>query len=550
MVGTLAGLQLKLHWRQMTSSAGAVMGSLVVLVLALTISVWGATELIGMRGLSVQTRGSLTVIGFAALSLLWPVAVTFLSDRRESLDAARFAPFPVRAAQLLPGLLVATAMGFGGFMTALLGIGYVWAWSTSPDTLLAALVGLLLGVATCLVSARALAAALTGVLRRRRGRELVMLLMVFAMFALTEVLGQARNELALDVLAAGVPTTLRYFDFVLTQWVANAAPVANVVAWTPFGWAWALPWAVASGRLATGLVWGGLALLWLGLMGWMWVTRLNKTLASSLGATGEVAVIKGANLLDKLLPATPAGAVAKRSLRYWRRDPRRLAGIITGTVVPMIVLVIGVVGISFEAGPDSWILLEFVPVLVSWLAISSIIWEISYDGEALAYQIAAGIRGRDDRLGRLYAWAVVYLPMQVAMLLVVSSMGQGWSLLPTVATICLAWLMSAAGVGAWMGAVWQVSQPAIGLRPPASGVRRNLSVFGVTMLRITLALLIGVPTFLFAGWGDIVGGWLRWGTLLVDVLIGALLLWWGVWAGGRRLDRTWPEVLARITWKG
>jgi len=43
---------------------------------------------------------------------------------------------------------------------------------------------------------------------------------------------------------------------------------------------------------------------------------------------------------------------------------------------------------------------------------------------------------------------------------------------------------------------------------------------------------------------------LAWVSPLVSIALGAGVCWVGVWLGGRVLDRTWPDVLRRVTWTG
>ena len=54
---------------------------------------------------------------------------------------------------------------------------------------------------------------------------------------------------------------------------------------------------------------------------------------------GEQAKVRGLDWVDRLYPATPAGGVAARTLRYWRRDPRYVAGIAGFLIAPVILIV-------------------------------------------------------------------------------------------------------------------------------------------------------------------------------------------------------------------
>jgi len=145
LVVTLCLLQLKLFWRYTKSSTSMLVGSIVMAVMVLGSVIPMAVGLGVMRITSAEIRGAALTIGFALLTLMWPIVVTLMTGSNDMLDAGRFALFPVKPARLLPGLLAAAAMGLGGLMTALLGIGYVVAWSTSAGSLIAAIVGLAIG---------------------------------------------------------------------------------------------------------------------------------------------------------------------------------------------------------------------------------------------------------------------------------------------------------------------------------------------------------------------------------------------------------------------
>ena len=548
-VGTLVTLQLKLMWRQLRASTSMLVGSIIMLVAVLGSAIPLMFGLVALRGASLEARGGLTVIGFAVLTLGWPIMVTLMTGNNDMLDAGRFALYPVRARQLLPGLLVAAAMGLGGLLTLVLGIGYVVAWSSSLATAVLALVGLVLGFATCLVSSRALSSALAAILRRRRARDLLTVLIVLVILALTT---------GIQFISHALPGALSSGDITLDfgqlwqQFITALQPVAHVMAWTPFGWAWSLPWAAAQGSWATTAIWAALAIAWLGLLTWAWMHFFSASLISPLEAGGTSQKITKSNPLDRLLPATPAGAVAKRGLRYWRRDPRRLIGGIATLLMP---LIMGVAVYASGNSPDTpatiiKAILAFAPAMVGFMSAIGVGYDISYDGSALGTQIVTGISGRDDRWGRVMAYLVIFVPIQVVMILVFAAVSGRWDLLAPVTGLSFAWLLTGAGVGSWSGAMWQIPQPPAGSnlvnRSGAGGVSGVLSA----MLGVFLPMVICLPVLGLAIAAAILGGWLSWLTLLVGLLIGVLALWLGMRIGGRHLDRTWPEVLAKVTWKG
>jgi len=523
-----------------------LVGSLVMVLMVLGSAIPLLFGMAALRGASVETRGVIMTLGFGLLTLGWPIMVTLMTGNNDMLDAGRFALYPVRAARLLPGLLAAAALGLGGLLTALVGVGYVVGWSSSLSTLVAAVVGLALGFATCLVTSRALSAVLASVLRRRKARDLVMIVFVLVVLALSMAV-QYFSHLLPNDLQQGV-------TFNLADIVHSMLPAATAMAWTPFGWAWALPWAVAQGSWGLAAVWLALAAVWLAFCGWVWARQFAHSLVSPLEAGGSSEKIAKTNPLDRWMPNTPAGAVAKRDLRYWRRDPRRLVGAIATLIVPFI-MALSIYASSVNQAPDvvapMKIVMAFSPVMIGFMAAVLVAYDISYDGSALATQIVTGVSGRDDRWGRLLAYFTIFVPIMVVMIAGFVAFAGRWDLLPSVTGCCIAYMGAGAGVGSWLGSIWQIPQP-----PAGSNLVNRSGVGGIagfvgTMLGIILPGLVCLPTIIVAVIAAVFGPnpW-AWITLAMGLLTAWLLVWWGVRSGGRRLDRKWPEVLAKVTWKG
>jgi len=542
LAGMLVRLQLKLSWRYTMSSVAMKVGSLIMALMLLASVIPAMYGLFALRGASADTRGEVLTSGFALLTLAWPITVTMMTGSNDMLDAGRFALYPVRMARLLPGLVCAAALGLGGLMMLFLGIGYVAAWSTSPVALVGAVVGWVVGFATCLASSRALAALLADVLRRRKARDLTIVLFFLVVMGFSvgsQLVTRSLAEGSMTVGAGGL--------------LAGLSRTANIVAWTPFGWAWGIPWALAGGDTVKALVWLVLALVWLGLMAWVWAHQFGKRLTSQLEAGGEAERIVGANPLDRFLPATPAGAIAKRGLRYFRRDPRRLISIIATLLVPLLMAISMSMSMS-QTPPDQQTLmlkvLTFAPSLAGWMVAIYVGWDISYDGSALATQIVTGVSGRDDRWGRVMAALMLYVPMMVVLIVAFTIYTHQWQVLPSVCGVAAMLMLSGMGIGSWIGSIWQIPQP-----PPGSSlVGRNgtggAAGFGASMIGMFLPIIVTLPVVALAVLALAVNPLFGWLALLAGLGLGALILWWGVRSGGRRLDRKWPEVLAKVTWKG
>ena len=543
MVVALCLLQLKLFWRYTKSSTSMLVGSIVMAVMVVGSIIPMAIGLGVMRLTTETTRGTVTTILFALLTFMWPIVVTLMTGSNDMLDAGRFALFPVKPARLLPGLLAAAAMGLGGVMMTLLGIGYVVAWSTSPGTLIAAIVGLAIGFATCLVSSRAVSSVLADILRRRKARDLTMVVMVLAILLFS---------LSLQVVSR---TMFRPegVTIELSGMLAALGTFGRVVAWTPFGWAWGLPWAVSQGSWGIAAAWFVLAAAWLAGLAWVWARQFGKSLISPLEACGDAQKITKGNVFDRALPNTPAGAVAKRTVRYWRRDPRRLVGALAMILMPFLTLIPTMLSVNADPSMPhdlGRVIAAYCPVMMSWMVAISVGMDISYDGSALGTQIVAGVSGRDDRWGRALAFLLVFGTMQVVFILGFMLYARQWQLLPAVVGICAALMLGGVGIGSWAGSIWQVSQPPAGSSLVGRNNAGGAAGFLSSMVEMFLPLAIATPVIVLAVLAAVLGPMYGWIALAVGVAEGVLLLWWGVRAGGKRLDANWPEVLAKVTWKG
>ena len=56
------------------------------------------------------------------------------------------------------------------------------------------------------------------------------------------------------------------------------------------------------------------------------------------GGGGEATRAAHSGWVERLYPATPAGGVAARTLRYWRRDPRYVAGVAGFLIAPVVLI--------------------------------------------------------------------------------------------------------------------------------------------------------------------------------------------------------------------
>ena len=569
MVATLVKLKWRLTLNALTKNVWAIVGTVFGALYglgALGLMLSGAVGL-GFKatpdviGLVLGSLGALLVAGWAVVPLL----VTGIDS---TLDPRAMAAWAAPSRGLALGLLAAGALGIPGCITAAVCLIPVLTWLLAGQ-LPAALLALLCApaaLAACVLLSRIIVTA-AGISSSRRGRETTAIIAFVAFLVFTQ-------------LPNLIPRILRDDP---TAFFQQLRTLVEVVGLSPFGWAFAAPGLMATGSVLSALVLviGAWILPVILLPLWQRVvnkamtspgtshTRMRAYAADGAGSDGQhhdlPDVLPWARRLGTALPA-PAAAVAARSLRYWRTDPRYLVQFLSVLLLP-VVLVLGPalnssrfsgsvngqpVGISFALGHAPAALLFMAPALAVFMG-WAIHDDLGLDSTALWSHISAGISGAHDCLGRVVGAAAWQVPaLLVIDLLMVVWTGR-WEALPAVTGACLALYGCAL---AW-SCLTSVLLPYETLAPGDSPMRSRTSGTAflaalIQMAAILLLLAVCSPVLGVAVYGVVQGApvW-GWAALVAGIVWCGLLLWGGVVFGGRKLDQRGPQVLATIrTWPG
>ena len=569
MVATLVKLKWRLTLNALTKNVWAIIGTVfgalygvgalaMVLAGAVGLGLKAAPDVIG---LVLGALGALLVAG-------WTVVPLLITGLDSTLDPRAMAAWAAPSRGLALGLLAAGAVGIPGCITAAVCLIPVLTWLLAGQ-LAAALLALLCApaaLATCVLLSRIIVTA-AGISSSRRGRETTAIIAFVAFMVCTQLPNLIPRILGDD------PTDI----------LQPLGTLARVIGLSPFGWAFAAP-----GVMATGSVPAALALA---IGAWilpvillpLWQRVVNKAMTSpgmsrtrtrayaADGAGSDVQhrglpdVLPWARRLSAALPA-PAAAVAARSLRYWRTDPRYLVQFVSVLILP-VVLVLGPalnssrfsagvsgqpVDTSFALGHAPTALLFMAPALAVFMG-----WalhdDLGMDSTALWSHLSAGISGAHDRLGRVVGAAVWQAPVMLVVDVFMVVWTGRWEALPAVTGACLALYGSAL---AW-SCLASVLLPYETLAPGDSPMRSRTSGTAflaalIQMAAILLLLAVCSPVLGVAIYGVVQGApvW-EWTALVAGVVWCSLLLWGGVVVGGRALDRRGPQVLATIrTWPG
>ena len=569
MVATLVKLKWRLTLNALTKNVWAIIGTVFGALYGV-----GALAMVlaGAVGLGLKADADVIMLVLGALGALlvagWTVVPLLITGLDSTLDPRAMAAWAAPSRGLALGLLAAGAVGIPGCITAAVCLIPVLTWLLAGQ-LAAALLALLCApaaLATCVLLSRIIVTA-AGISSSRRGRETTAIIAFVAFMVCTQLPNLIPRILGDD------PTDI----------LQPLGTLARVMGLSPFGWAFAAP-----GVMVTGSVPAALALA---IGAWilpvillpLWQRVVNKAMTSpgtsrtrtrayaADGAGSDVQhrglpdVLPWARRLSAALPA-PAAAVAARSLRYWRTDPRYLVQFVSVLILP-VVLVLGPalnssrfvvyvngqrVETSFALGHAPTALLFMAPALAVFMG-----WalhdDLGMDSTALWSHLSAGISGAHDRLGRVVGAAVWQAPVMLVVDVFMVVWTGRWEALPAVTGACLALYGSAL---AW-SCLASVLLPYETLAPGDSPMRSRTSGTAflaalIQMAAILLLLAVCSPVLGAAIYGVVQAApvW-EWTALVAGVVWCSLLLWGGVVVGGRALDRRGPQVLATIrTWPG
>ncbi|HEX5541585.1 MAG TPA: ABC transporter permease, partial [Micromonospora sp.] len=275
------------------------------------------------------------VFGGGVLVLGWLFLPLVFFGVDETLDPARFALLPLSRRTLITGLLTAALAGIPAVSVLLATSGLVvtatvlGGWTAGVG----AAVGVIAGLLLCVTISRAVTSAFATMLRSRRVRDLAAVLLA----VLAALLGPLQ-------LAAASAAQRADWDRLIN--------VAQMIGWTPFAAPYTIGIDIAAGRVWAAPVKLLITVVTIGALLLWWSRSLESAMVGSAGGSAATRNQTAGGAVDQLfpralpwLPRNRNGALVAREARYWWRDTRRRAGIITlavvGVFVPVMVSLSG-----------------------------------------------------------------------------------------------------------------------------------------------------------------------------------------------------------------
>ncbi|WP_154097515.1 hypothetical protein [Microbacterium testaceum] len=527
MVATVLKIRFRVLGNTLTRSPMQLVGFIFGVIGALWMLALVAIGLFFVGTLDFDiARATVTAAG-AALLLGWVIGPIFAAGIDTTLDPAKLAPFPMTTRQMMIAITAGGLTGVPGIATTLGVLATFFVWARQPVAVIAALVCVPLGLLTCVVASRAVAALAGGLGGGRRTRELIGLIgFVLIIFASPLVIGLLN---ALDAASTGG---------------VNLQVLVTGISWTPLGAAWAVPGELAAGAWLTGLAKFVIAVATLAVLWLLWSRSLSASVIAP-PTRSTTARRSGSLGLFGIMASTPVGATWARSLTSWTRDFRYLRQLLLIPFAPVLVLVYSRGDLDGPFFAASGLLVGFFAGVLAYT-------DISYDGTAFATVLQTGIRGRADRLGRMLGCATVSVPLVLVADAVTLAIVGRWELLPAVVGGSIGLTLVGLGVSAVSSAIIVIPTPAPGDSPfkrvPGSTFAMFLAFLLCWGLTAVLALPAVIPAVMALFFGVTGAGWV---SVALGLVWGVVVFAIGVLIGGRRFDADAPRLLAQLrTYQG
>ncbi|MEU3454329.1 hypothetical protein ABZ671_12105 [Micromonospora sp. NPDC006766] len=509
MAGVLIRMKLAITRNSMTGGKAAWMitgGTVGLLFAAATI--WLTFVDIAKPGV----LGDLLACVWVMWLLGWLVGPLWGSSA--VLRADHFALLPVPRRKLAVGLLGAA---FVGITTAVTALAFVSLITYAAH----------LGVVPALIAVPAAAGELVFVVLLSR--------VAYALFGFvaTSRLGAAVTGVlfaAMIVLAQSgwmIIVAISYSDVLSTGF---SSTFSTTLRWIPSSWGVVAvdaaghgDWLLVLGALAGLAVLSGLLLL-------IWAATLGTPRRARVTIRGT----RHATVPTGGLFAGPTGAVFRKELRTWWRDPLRTT---TATVPIAWALLTALLPLTFDAKA----LLPWAGPAVALFAITSAGNLYSQDGTALWQTITTGTHHADVR-GRQWAYLAVFGPISIALSIGFTIWsGYAWAW-PWVAATVPALLGGGAGLISYASVAAMVPGPDAHKRPDNPLERADTT--GQSNLLFWIGLIPAAPALTAVLLGDRFDlPVLRWAGGPIGLATGVALAWWLGSVASRQLAATDAEML-------
>ncbi|UWZ36679.1 ABC transporter permease [Dactylosporangium roseum] len=521
---------------------------LILFVLGALLGLWmafiGFTAFAGSSIAGGDLRRVVAALAGAGVVLAWVFLPLLFFGVDETLDPARFALLPVPRRTLVLGMLAAAFVGIPPVVTflATLGslIGAIGDGGIAAGAV--AVVGSLVGLALCVAASRAVTSAFARMLRSRRVRDLAALLIA--------LLGISCN-----------PLFQLMFAIVRHGESKQATTIAEILSWTPLAAPYVAyldaidgDWALVAARLLIGVA-GVAALLW-----W-WLRTIESAMLGTTSGPGAArkAAPTGRPVhtflpgVVRLLPTGRFAGLLAREIRYWLRDPRRRASLISllaASIVIPFAFTFGTRAGGSATGPgagtagglsDNALVysLLFAGAFVGLVLVN----QFGNDGTAYALHMLTNVPGQVELAARALGVGILTFPLLAGGTVVVSVLTGHAAQLPAALGVGLCAFGISVGAAGIMSVIAPYPMPDTN-NPFAMNTGRGSVKSLLSLVSMIVTWVLTAPlTVAFA----LLPAALSWLILPAGLIWGFALAWVGTRVAGHLLERRAPEVLVAVT---
>ncbi len=505
----------------------------------------GLTVFAGSSVTDNDLRPTLAAFAGTALVLAWILVPLLFFGVDETLDPARFALLPVPRRTLVLGMLAAAVVGIPPVVTLIAALGSTVGAVIDGGVAagLVAVLGAFVGLAVCVAASRAVTSAFARMLRSRKVRDLAALLIALA--------GISCN-----------PIFQLVFALVENGESKQATTIGAVLSWTPFAApfvayvdAIAGDWGLAAARLAIGVA--GVAVLL-----WWWLQTIESAMlgTASTGAAKKAKAVDGRPVrafLPGFLRSLPVGrftGLVGREVRYWFRDPRRRASLISLLAASVVVPFAFTFGLGTGSSAEeqeaarqsvgfSGGALVFSLVFAGAFVGLVLVNQFGNDGTAYALHMLTNVPGQVELAARAVGVGVLTFPLLAAGTVVVSVLSGHTAQLPAALGVGLC----AFGISVGTAGITSVLAPypmPDSANPFAMNTGQGSAKSLLSFVSMILTWVLASPMLVAF---VLLPDHLHWVLLPTGLLWGLALAWVGTRVAGNLLERRAPEVLAAVT---
>jgi hypothetical protein len=440
-VRSLLWLRWKLTVRGNTHSARQIVGFIFTTIFLLGLAAaLGLGTAAGYLLLDRPDAAQLLYIVLVGLWLAWAAFPLMQYTLNEGLDVTKLQTYPLTRGEQMAGLLLATLLDISTIVILALLAAVIVGWHASLPAVLITVVALALVYVLIVTTSQLLLAALMGILRSRRFRDLMVVF--FALFGVSCAL--------INQFVSRAMIGFRPGDF--ASW-----HLERYLQWFPTGFGARAIILADQGSYVAALPWLGvmLALAVVMLVVWAWVLERGITTAESGGAgvrrrsrRGRAGVaVAGAPSVSEVGKGRggwgpfsgPALAIADKDRRYFWRDPQIKASLVSSIFLLVFVMLPSIFGgrrVELTS-PDGGLGLPIAPWQVFLAPLPALLITLNLaqnafglEREGLQTLFLFPVRPLDILRGKNLAVGVVAGSLTVLMTVLVAALGGAWSNVP------------------------------------------------------------------------------------------------------------------------